>query len=747
MEMIDLAREAFRCANFDLAVGIYDKLLEQHGQNMEWLIGKASSLAKQNRFNEAVNSIHYACRLGSLPPSTLLKILVEPIVDYITRNTGKAVKTYKQKSFGPYSCGICLGILFEPFTLPCGHSFCKDCLKEIHRLRTCQICHTHHPLLQLTQLSINVIINKSFEKYFPLEMRARRLKQEGNRFFKEREYDKALKRYCEALELDPNDHLSLSNRSHVFVSMERYEEALKDAEMVCQLRPNWAKGYYRKGTALKSLCQYDNALLAYLQCLTLDPTVTSAKEAIAEVMHTLLHSHQQVSLKHCGSDHHFYHAMSPSAMETDPCMPLNILTASNLSELITMLIQLLKQKVEMESQSATAAAAASPGQPDASCQEEEKMQCSDMVAPGNEGTDADANMIDKAMNFMDLNDRKHETPIMESPGSSQPRQVSCSLWCSQAGRIKHREIREDLVVVEDYECSLCYRLFYHPLTTPCGHTFCRGCLYRSLDYSLVCPLCKGCLSEFISKRYEAETIVISDIVRKYLPRDFQLRQTQQHEEWNRLFNNVQGTEAEEIPIFVCIQAFPTIPCPLHIFEPRYRLMIRQCMESGSRQFGMCIPGSGNSFSEYGVMLEIREVQHLPDGRSIVDTVGGRRFKVLERGMKDGYNTAKVTVIQDTRVEGEAFERVQQLNDSVYQMAARWYNDLIIPLRVRIEQHFGAMPEREVDIQENPNGPRWLWWLVAILPIDASVQQQIVSKVSLQERLLMLQRILNRMNPS
>ena len=35
-----------------------------------------------------------------------------------------------------------------------------------------------------------------------------------------------------------------------------------------------------------------------------------------------------------------------------------------------------------------------------------------------------------------------------------------------------------------------------------------------------------------------------------------------------------------------------------------------------------------------------------DGRSIIDTVGGRRFRVLERGTRDGYNTAKVEFIQD-----------------------------------------------------------------------------------------------------
>lgn len=52
------------------------------------------------------------------------------------------------------------------------------------------------------------------------------------------------------------------------------------------------------------------------------------------------------------------------------------------------------------------------------------------------------------------------------------------------------------------------------------------------------------------------------------------------------------------------------------------------------------------------MLEIREVRHLEDGRSIVDTVGGRRFRVKEQGMRDGYNTAKVQFIQDIRVEGK-----------------------------------------------------------------------------------------------
>ena len=46
------------------------------------------------------------------------------------------------------------------------------------------------------------------------------------------------------------------------------------------------------------------------------------------------------------------------------------------------------------------------------------------------------------------------------------------------------------------------------------------------------------------------------------------------------------------------------------------------------------------------MLEIRDIQYFADGRSVIDTVGGRRFKVLTRDTKDGYDTAKVEFFHD-----------------------------------------------------------------------------------------------------
>ena len=56
-------------------------------------------------------------------------------------------------------------------------------------------------------------------------------------------------------------------------------------------------------------------------------------------------------------------------------------------------------------------------------------------------------------------------------------------------------IPETSVSADEFECSLCFRLLWQPVSTPCGHTFCRTCLNRSLDHTPFCPLCKASLKK------------------------------------------------------------------------------------------------------------------------------------------------------------------------------------------------------------------------------------------------------------
>ena len=77
---------------------------------------------------------------------------------------------------------------------------------------------------------------------------------------------------------------------------------------------------------------------------------------------------------------------------------------------------------------------------------------------------------------------------------------------------------------------------------------------------------------------------------------------------------------------------------------RYRLMLRRCLESPTPRFGVVMPpktASSRISVEFGTMLEIRTVKMLPDGRSMVYTLGVSRFRILERGTLDGYLVGRV----------------------------------------------------------------------------------------------------------
>ena len=72
-------------------------------------------------------------------------------------------------------------------------------------------------------------------------------------------------------------------------------------------------------------------------------------------------------------------------------------------------------------------------------------------------------------------------------------------------------------------------------------------------------------------------------------------------------------------------------------------MLRRCLKSAHPCFGMIMPPrvAGSPGNDYGTMLEICSVQMLPDGRSMVETRGTYRFRILERGSLDGYMIGRI----------------------------------------------------------------------------------------------------------
>ena len=83
-----------------------------------------------------------------------------------------------------------------------------------------------------------------------------------------------------------------------------------------------------------------------------------------------------------------------------------------------------------------------------------------------------------------------------------------------------------------------------------------------------------------------------------------------------------------LPLFpLTTVLFPGAPMPLHIFEPRYRQMLADCLE-GDRRFGL-VPGEAAEAGAVGCIAHIRVAQPLADGRSNIVVVGEKRFRLLE----------------------------------------------------------------------------------------------------------------------
>lgn len=250
------------------------------------------------------------------------------------------------------------------------------------------------------------------------------------------------------------------------------------------------------------------------------------------------------------------------------------------------------------------------------------------------------------------------------------------------------------------------------------------CLDRSMDYSSLCPLCMSPLVEqvqrpptnlhtssstLISLSKRGVTAFVEEAMQRFIPEIYSKRQIQEME------------EEPSVPIFICTTAFPSVPCPLYVFEPRYRLMVRRVIETGERQFGIVLPKNELRYHDYGTMLDIRDCVLLGDGCSILSTMGNRRFRVLARDEKDGYDTAKIDFIHDEPIREDRLAFTRELHSKVLLQAITWYENLADSFKMEISKSFGQMPELEVNWEKSLDGPAWAWWITAILPLKQSLQ--------------------------
>ena len=171
---------------------------------------------------------------------------------------------------------------------------------------------------------------------------------------------------------------------------------------------------------------------------------------------------------------------------------------------------------------------------------------------------------------------------------------------------------------------------------------------------------------------------------------------------------------------------PGLVLPLHIFEPRYRQLLKDVMarDEADQEFGIVaahpLHASGLGAYPIGTTARVSEVDAYPDGRSDITTVGHRRFRINEIVEREPYLQARVSwLVEDTDAALESeFSRALALRAAALFMRYR-----------------GLMSEVDDGLDDLPDDPHLLSYVLTAATVLTTEQRQSLLELdSTDERL-------------
>jgi Lon protease-like protein len=200
-----------------------------------------------------------------------------------------------------------------------------------------------------------------------------------------------------------------------------------------------------------------------------------------------------------------------------------------------------------------------------------------------------------------------------------------------------------------------------------------------------------------------------------------------------------GMPGTRLPMFpLSAVLFPHASMPLHVFEPRYRELMRDCM-AGDARFGIVLiergseVGGGDERSALGTRGVISRATELPDGRWVLEITGEALIVVEEWLPDDPY---PVALVRDA-VAAPAPGDVGPLVGAARQRVRR--------ARAALAEQGGA-PPLAPDLALDGGGDTDLasWQLCAAAPLNAYDAQRLLVADGAAERLRLLAELMEEL---
>lgn len=192
----------------------------------------------------------------------------------------------------------------------------------------------------------------------------------------------------------------------------------------------------------------------------------------------------------------------------------------------------------------------------------------------------------------------------------------------------------------------------------------------------------------------------------------------------------------EIPLFeLSVVLFPHMPLPLHVFEERYRAMLRDCNEQGVSfgvvgiREGLEVGGAARAF-DVGTLARIGRKETLEDGRSTLLVTGATRFRVVRRIADRPYPAGEVEYLSDAGGDPAQCARLVAEVRPAFRRYAATLRELASP--------------HPPEVDDLSDEPELLSYLVAAgLHVELGHKQRLLEADSAEERLRLCAELLRR----
>ncbi len=167
-----------------------------------------------------------------------------------------------------------------------------------------------------------------------------------------------------------------------------------------------------------------------------------------------------------------------------------------------------------------------------------------------------------------------------------------------------------------------------------------------------------------------------------------------------------------LPLFpLDVVLFPGAPLPLHIFEPRYKEMIGECLEK-KLLFGV-VRAQETNLADIGCTAEILAVtKKYDDGRLDIVTQGRERFEILELNQERTFLRGEIVYVTDEPEKPTPDE---------------------IDHAVELHRQIMMLANSEQDLPDNEDSPL-SYHLAGSLPLDLDFKQKMLSLRSEAQRI-------------